>query len=421
MSRVTALAAGALASAVVLAGCGLGDEESEGATPQLILESAGESARPGEAAPPTFPSTATSNTIRVAGRDAVEDAAGVVSAIYPATGESDRPQAVTLVDERDWQGGVAAAVLGSGELGTPILLTRDDDIPAVTAGTLARLDPGGAVLADRAQVIRIGERVPEPDDYRATVVEGGDPFETAAAIDELHAEAEGERSGNVMIASGEDPGFAMPGAAWAARSGDPVLFTEADELPEPTRQALEEHEEPNIFVLGPESVISAEVEEELGELGGRVRRIKGETPVEHAVEFARYRTGDFGWGLVTPGQNFTIASTTRPLDAAAATPLATNGVFAPLLLTDQVEQLPDRLRGYLLDVQPGFEENPNQGVFNRAWILGNQDAVSLSFQARIDELLELIPVDTGSGDEDGGGDEAPDADGLRIDPGPIEP
>jgi hypothetical protein len=207
-----------------------------------------------------------------------------------------------------------------------------------------------------------------------------------------------------VIASGEDPGFAMPAAAWAARSGDAVLFTKSDSLPAATREAIEDHEEPNIYVLGPKTVVSETELDELDELGGAVDRIEGETPVENAIEFARYLKGDFGWGLVTPGHNFTLASEASPLDAAAAAPLATEGTFAPLLLTDDADELPGPLRGYLLDIQPGYEGNPNEGVFNRVWVLGDQAAVSLAVQTEVDKLAELVPVQVGGG---GGGPRGP--------------
>ena len=58
-----------------------------------------------------FPSTATKNTIRVGGGDAAADAAGVASAVFPATSDADRPTAVVLVDKDDWQAAVTAAVL----------------------------------------------------------------------------------------------------------------------------------------------------------------------------------------------------------------------------------------------------------------------------------------------------------------------
>lgn len=380
--------------ALAVAGCGGSDEGTEGDAPQLILEQAGgDEEPPADAPPPTFPNTATTNTVRVAGRDAVEDAAGVASAVFPATEDSGRPQAVTLADQDDWQAGVAASVLAYGEIGAPVLLTDGGDVPGPTAGTIARLDPPGAELGENAQVITVGEGVPSPEDLRTAEISGGDPFELAAEVDRFSAAAEGRPSDDVVIASADESAYAMPAAAWAARSGDAVLFTEPDALPEATVEALEQHERPDIYVLGPESVISADVQKELEDLGGRVERIEGETPVETAIEFARYEDDGFGWGLVTPGHNFTLVSDSRPLDAAAAAALAGNGTFAPLLVTDTADELPQPLRSYLLDIQPGFEENPNAGVHNRVWILGDQSTVTLSTQAAVDKLTELIPVE----------------------------
>ena len=43
-------------------------------------------------------------------------------------------------------------------------------------------------------------------------------------------------------------------------------------------------------------------------------------------------------------------------------------------------------------MQPGYEEDPGQAVYNRVWILGDADTISLRAQARIDRITELIPV-----------------------------
>jgi hypothetical protein len=118
--------------------------------------------------------------------------------------------------------------------------------------------------------------------------------------------------------------------------------------------------------------------------------------VENAIAFARYQHGSFGWGITTPGQNFTLASTTRPADAAAAAVLGTYGTYAPLLLTDRANPLPAPLENYFLDVQPGFQNNPNSGVFNHVWILGDDSTVSVAAQGRIDTITQLVPVQTQS-------------------------
>jgi hypothetical protein len=351
----------------------------------------------GAAAELGFPFTATKNTTRVAGADPIADVAGVAGAVWPATSDTTRPKAVVLVEKDNWQGGVAASVFAGNAIGAPVLLSDDDELPAVSADTLDRLDPKGSDLTKDAAVIRIGSRPPEPDGRKTTTIDGEDVYELAAEIDRFHAVATGEPSDDVIIASGERAEYAMPAAAMAARSGDAVLLASRDDLPAPSVEGLKRHEKPDVFILGPETVVGAEVERKLKPLARRVERIEGPTPVQNAIEFARFQSGGFGWGAEVPGQNFTIASTSRPLDSVGAASLATNGVFAPLLLTDDAETLPRSLESYLLDVQPGYETDPRLSVFNHAWILGDEDTISVEQQGRIDEITALIPVEI-SGD-----------------------
>jgi hypothetical protein len=381
--------AAALLFAALMGGCSLGDEDN-GRPPQLGVNANDDQA----AAKLGFPSSATRNTVRVGGADATADAAGVAGALYPATGSSDRPTAVVLVDQDDWQSAIAAAVLAGPPIGAPLLLSDNDDLPSVTEQTLDDLQPKGSDLSKDAQVIRIGDGVARPDGYRTAVVQGDDPFKRAAAVDRFFSAARGKPSPAVVLYSADSAEWAMPAASWAARSGDAALPVRKDSIPAPVKTALRAHEGADVYLLGPPSVISKKVEGELrtGKLARSVSRISAKTPVESAIAFARYEKGDFGWGIVVPGYNFAIANLDRPLDAAAAASLATRGVFAPLLLTDDAGQMPGPLQNYLLSVQPGYEDDPGQAVYNRAWILGDDKAVSVDQQARIDATTELIPV-----------------------------
>ena len=377
-----------LACCALFAGCSLGDDD--GSTPPQI----GVKANDQEAATDLgFPFTATKNTTRVGGGDAIADVAGVAGAVWPATSDTTRPKVVVLVDKDNWQGGVAASVFAGGGIGAPLLLSDDDNLPAVSEDTLDRLDPRGSDASKGAAIIRIGSRPPEPGGYKTTTIDGDDVYELAAEIDRFHTVATGEPSDDVIIASGERAEYAMPAAAMAGRSGDAVLLAGGDDLPAPSVDGLKRHEKPDVFILGPESVIGPEVARKLKPLARRVQRIEGPTPVQNAIAFARFQSGGFGWGAEVPGQNFTVASTARPLDAAGAASLAANGVFAPLLLTDDSETLPRSLESYLLDVQPGFESDPRLSVFNHVWVLGDEDTISVEEQGRLDEITALIPVE----------------------------
>ncbi|HLL87074.1 MAG TPA: cell wall-binding repeat-containing protein, partial [Thermoleophilaceae bacterium] len=361
-------------------------------------------------------SLATANTTRLGGAEPADDAAAAAVAAFPGTSEQAQPSAVMLVDRDNWQGAVAASVLSGRPIGAPILVSDGESLPDVSQAALDQMKPKGSDLSRDAQVIKIGSEPPTPEDHRTALIGGDDPYALAAAIDRFSTVARGDPSPNVIVASGESPEWSMPAGAWSARSGDSVLFTLQDELPPETERALGIHERPNIYVLGPEDAVGREVEDRLRRFGN-VRRIEGRTPVENALNFARYRQGAFGWGLVVPGFHFTLANLDRPLDAAAAAPLATNGIYAPLLLTDTAEPLPKPLEDYFLDVRPGFQNDPRTAVYNHVWLLGDTSAITAAVQGRLDEIARLIPVQIAGerppAPPDGQGPPAPDGDRGR--------
>jgi putative cell wall-binding protein len=337
-----------------------------------------------------FPAVATKNTTRIGGENPTADAGGAASAVYPGATRGSRPQAVTLVDSGDWRAGIAAAVFGAPPLRAPILLTDGEDVPEATSTAIDSVRPTGARVLRGARAIEVG-KARAPDSLRARRVSERDPFRLAAAIDALAVDIGGRPSQNVLIVSKEDPRFAMPAAAWAAKSGDAVLFTERGQLPTATRRAIRRHERPGIYILGPPDVVSERVERALRELG-RVRRIAGKDPVETAVAFARYSNATFGWGLRDPGHGIVFANAERTLDAAAGAILSASGKYGPLLLVEQADVLPRSVENFLLDIQPGYRFDPVRGVYNHAWLMGDESAVSVAAQARIDELTEIVRI-----------------------------
>lgn len=372
-----------------LVGCGGDDNSSRGfETPQI--GSRGDEAKASEQL--GFPVFATKNTTRVGGADPVADAAAVARAVYPGGAPDTNPPAVALVDKDAWQTGIAAAVLMSSPLRAPILLTDGETMPQASAEALKALAPTGSSALGGTQVIRVGE-APAPAGYRSTTIEGTDPTVLAAAVDRFQSAAVGRATRAVTIASADDPAYAMPAAAYAAKSGTPVLFVRRDTIPGATFAALQAHRRPRIYLLGPETVVSARVERALRGLGP-VQRIAGPDPVRNAIAFARYSDGVYGWGIVDPGHGIVFANTARPSDAAAAAPLSASGTYGPLLLLDDAETLPLPLGQFLLDIQPGYERDPVRGVYNHGWLIGDASAISLPVQSRIDSLLEISPVRT---------------------------
>ena len=67
-----------------------------------------------------------------------------------------------------------------------------------------------------------------------------------------------------------------------------------------------------------------------------------------------------------------------------------SGKYGPLLLLDSPDALPKPLEDYLLDIQPGYRFDPVRGVYNHAWLMGDESAISVAVQARIDALTEIV-------------------------------
>ena len=339
-----------------------------------------------------YPSFATNNTTRIGGSDPAANAAGAALAAFPSTTESQRPAAVTVVGEEDWAGAIAAAVLMAEPVRAPILFSGTDEVPGVTEEALDALDPQGSAATGEAPLFAVG-RVAYPG--QAAPIDSGDPATTAAQIATLRDRLIGKPPRHIVVASSSHPDFAIPAAAWAARSGDPVLYSEPGKLPAATAATLKKHPRVPVYVLGPSSAISSDVVREIGRIAKQVKRVSGEDPVANALALARYRDGSFGWNVNDPGHGFVLARDDSPADAAAAAPLSASGTWGPLLLTDDAAALPTDLRNYLLDVKPGYTTDPTRAFYNHVWVIGDQDAISVEQQAEVNELAELAKIGGG--------------------------
>jgi putative cell wall binding repeat protein len=389
-----ALAVVFIVAAIVGGGGGSGEPATSASAP--VSPSRGDASSSSSSTPANelgYPDFATANTTRVGGGDPASTAAAVALAAYPSTDPAQRPDAVTLVDAADWQGAIAAAVLMAQPVAAPVLVAEADGLPEATEQALDSLDPQGGKATRGAQAFVLGAAA-APSDLQATGI-GGSGAAAAAAVAKLRDELVGSPPRHIVIAPEAAPAFAMPAAAWAARSGDPVLFSGEKRLPAATAKALKRHPRTPIYVLGPSSAISSSVVREIGKLAGGVNRVSGEEPVANAIELARYSSGDFGWNVNDPGHGFVVARSDEPLDAAAAAALSASGTWGPLLLTDSADTLPAALRGYLLDVKPGYTTDPTRAFYNHVWVIGDEEAIDVNQQAKIDELAELAKIGGG--------------------------
>jgi hypothetical protein len=356
---------------------------------------------------------ATKNTTRLGGADPATDAAAVARAVYPGLTAATRPQAVVLVNQRDWPASIAAAALAGAPLGAPLLYADGNHLPDETVQALKAMRPVGAAALGGTQVIRIGTSAAVPDGYSTqTVTAGSNPASTTAAIERLVVAADGGSPRQAIVLSADAPrALQMPAAGLSAESGAPILFIDVAGIPAATAAVLKGLRRPAIYLLGAPAT-DRRTQAQLARLG-RVSRVAGAAggeasaagektgdPVENAISVSRFGDGPFGWAIHEAGHGLVFANSSRPLDAPAAAPLSAHGDYGPLLLLGSSASVPAALAHYLSDIEPGYTRavRPVREVYNHGWLIGDEHAISALAQAEIDAILEIAPR-TPSSDE----------------------
>ena len=392
------LLAAAIATAAGLSACGSDDTPPPKSTPSPTTPTTDGSTSATTTTLPA-PRAYTKNTTRLDAADPTGVAALTALTMYPSTARDLRPDAVTFAGADDWRSILLASSFAAKPLGFPLLLMDGRNLPPVSAATLAQLQPGGAPSMNKAQGLRIGVSTRPANDLRTRYLTSATPAGLARAADRQLQRLRGSASARVIVVNSDDPKSAAPAAAWAARSGDPILFTGSGTLPADTKAALQSHSNPRIYVVGGPDTVSRFVISQLQEYG-TVKRIQPAEatggPSDLSIAFARYSDNDFGFNYRDIGHGFVFASTNDPISAMAAAALSSGGNYGALLFVDRPGHIEQPLKSFLLDVQPGYDDShpPTQGFYNRGWIVGATTAISVQTQARIDGLLEITRTDS---------------------------
>jgi ell wall binding domain 2 (CWB2) len=378
----------------ILSGCGKGGSQQ--------TTGAGATTKIAPVAAQGAVSLATRNTTRLGGADAASNAAAVARAVYPGLTQSTRPQAVVLVDQRQWLPALAASVLSGAPAGAPILLTEGENLPTVSRETLEAMRPLGAPSLGGAQVIRIGNTASVPDGYVThTLPASNEPAVAAAAIERLLLILGSGKAPHqvIVLAAGAPQSLAMPAAGLSAESGAPILFVTPAHIPTATATVLARLKHPSIYVIDP-SAVGSHTLDQLGHLG-RVASVTSAVPptggdeaAQSAIEVARYTDGTFGWGVKEPGHGLVFVNAAHPLDAPASALLSATGDYGPLLLLASATHVPPALTSYLFDIRPAYRSPqfpPVRGAYNHGWLIGDEAAISAATQAEIDSMLEIAP------------------------------
>lgn len=288
--------------------------------------------------------------------DIAEQWAPGVDLVYVATGV-DYPDALP-----------AGALAGLQD--APMLLVRQDSIPAVTAAALDRLDPARIVILGGTPTISAGVEAALADFATADTPDevsrlaGADRYATAREV----AAEFGTDVPVVYVAKATDFPDALAGAARTGLEGGPVLLTKTDALPSATRAALTAADPARIVVLGDEESVSGPVATALADYtDGAVTRHAGDDRYHTAALVA----ADYD----SPANAVFIATGDRFPDALTVGPAAV-GLESPVLLT-KLDSLPASTVAELERLNPA-----------RIVVLGDENSVSEEVETALAAYLD---------------------------------
>ena len=278
---------------------------------------------------------------RVAGDDRVETAAEVARLQY------DTADTVLLAARATFPDALASAPL-AGEMGAPVLLTSQDDLPPSTLQALEDLETSAVTIVGGAAAVSLEvEDDLERRGYTVARIAGENRFETAAQVAAAVQDAQDNTAnfpGDVratFLANGYRFPDALTAGAPAAHgpSQVPILLTAEDTLPPSTVDFLQAYDMETVFVVGGAAVINEDVVADLESRGYNVERIAGSTRMETATAMADFSIEFLGFDADDPaiarGDVFADALAIGPFQGELASPLLLTA--SPTVLSEPTE------------------------------------------------------------------------------------
>lgn len=304
---------------------------------------------------------------------------------------ADRFATAAAISERAFSNGASTVVLARGDafadalaaaafagsVDAPLLLSGSGALPDVTMRELRRLSASQVVILGGPQAVsRSVEARLEDAGLEVERVAGPTRFATAA---QLAGRIAPERIGTIdgrrtaFLASGTSFPDALAAGPPAFAGVLPILLTTRDALPAETATALRELNVEQVFILGGEAAVSAQVARQLGVPSSRLH---GSDRARTAARIATFAADKLGF----THERVTLARGDDFPDALAAAALAGTR-RSPLLLTQSPERLGRGARDHLLSTE---------GAVKRLTALGATSAVSSSALAEAERAAQGI-------------------------------
>jgi hypothetical protein len=378
----------------------------------------------------------TKTTQRIYGTNPYQEAVSVTQHIWPAAlplnapnennNVPDRPWGLTLLTPNNPLTDITATPLIHFPDDAPVLYVTPNGIPKVTADEIKRLGDTGISRYHNVDAFLVGAAANSGVEHELTAM--GLKYVTVTApnvpalantVDKLYGSIQNPDTGipgmgggttmgggpeNVMIGSmdGNDYQYILPATHWVSHMASGLFWVHRNSVPSATIQGLQRRGgKANIYLFGGPQEISASVAKQLSKYGNVVRISNNDnvafnanptdTPIDTAIAFAKMWDpgGMVGWKITGPGHGFTLINENNWQAAVASAPLSHLGFHAPLLMTNNANQLPPQLDAYFRSVAPTYANTPADGPYNMTYVIGSWNQVTWGTQAHVDYISEM--------------------------------
>lgn len=152
-----------------------------------------------------------------------------------------------------------------------------------------------------------------------TRIEGENRYETAVEI--AKADFEKGEAPEVVLATGLNFPDALAGAPLAYQMDAPILLTKTNTIPDEVKEALNYFDVDHVTILGGESAIAENVENELKDMNIASSRISGENRYDTAAQIASKLDQESDTAYVTYGGDFPDALSVASIAAQEGSPI----------------------------------------------------------------------------------------------------
>ena len=329
-----------------------------------------------------------STVVRIPGRTATD----VAGAALLATHAVEPPSGWIVVRRDKWQNALIGAQFAAHPVGAALLPAEKDYFPSASYDMLLRLTPPGFPRGQGLETLildKVGQDILidlQDRELKFALIGGGqNPAKLANEAVPFRGGWAKKYSSDVVVASSEHVQYALPAAAWSAYTGDSLAYVTSKGVPQPTIDMLTLRkgvtlQTPNIYVVGPPSVIPDSVVAQLSAYGN-VTRIAGPDATTTSIAFARFRdpsTG-FGWGMKRGPVSVSLVNSNHWANAIGAFAYSANGPRAPLIVVPGRKKLPIELVSYLRGMRSG---EPSHG-----FVFGDERSISSEALRQLDAVL----------------------------------